>query len=272
MELTPQGTSRPGDDHADRTKVLLVVLVALLALAVVALALVVTSRGGDGGAPGASPTPSPTVPSPTSAAPTSSTSSSATTATTPAPLRNDEARTVVWPKPGSGTTYSDPVDAAAGMATELAGFTSPVVGPFQRGDSRSGEVGIKPESKGPVSTALVRQLSDNHWYVIGMASDDLRLDVPDVGATVSSPVRVTGRSTAFEGVILVTVLSQADSQPLGRKPLIGGSNGQMGPFSGRVDYEASGGGTGAIMLATHSAKDGSVWQVTIVPVTLAATG
>ena len=64
----------------------------------------------------------------------------------------------VWPLADSSVTYDDPIDAATEFATELVGFTDPVVGEFQQGDSRSGEVEVRPSADGPVTTVMVRQL------------------------------------------------------------------------------------------------------------------
>lgn len=260
-QVTPAST--------DRSKVLLVVLAVLLAVAVAVLATMLALRGGDDGQSSAPPpTPSVTASVTTSAAPTSSTSSATSSVPT---LSADEARSVVWPGPGSGTVYDDPVEAAATMALKLAKFISPLVGPFHQGDSRSGEVEIRPTSNGPVTTVLVRQMSDGHWYSIGAINDDLRLESPEAGATIGSPVQVSGESTAFEGLVLVTVLRQGDPNPLGQLPVQGGANGTMAPFSGTVHYAAPDvGRPGVVMLSTDSAKDGHVWQAMVVPVMLAA--
>lgn len=268
--MQPQGVREQpvAGRSSDRTKVLLVVAVVLLAVGIAVLATVLVLRGGGHDSPSATPQPSPSVTTSTttSASPTSTTTSSSTAA-----LSAEEARSVVWPRPGSGTVYDDPVEAAATMALQLAKFTSPLVGPFLQGDSRSGEVEVRPTSNGPVTTVLVRQMSDGHWYSIGAVSDALRLESPAAGATIGSPLQVSGESTAFEGLVLVTVLRQGDPNPLGQLPVQGGANGQMAPFSGSVHYDAPDvGRPGVVMLSTESAKDGHVWQATVVPVMLAA--
>jgi hypothetical protein len=266
--MDPTGDGRtPAQEPADRTRTLLYALVAVLAVAVVALTAVLALRDDPGRVPGSQASPTPTSATTTSPAPTSE--SPSTPPTTPTAISAAEAGTVVWPAPG-GTVYDDPAEAARGMATGLAGFTDPVVGAFRQGDARSGEIDIRPKATGPATTVLVRQLSDGHWYAIGASSDDLRLTSPDVGAAVSSPVTVRGRSRAFEGTIIVTVLAQGDPAPLGRQPLIGGGA-ELGPFSGTVSFQAPAGQvTGAIMLTTDSAEDGRIWQATVVPVAFAS--
>jgi hypothetical protein len=274
MDPMPDGRTPTEQEPADRTKVLLFVLAALLAVAVVALTAVLVLRGDDDGlTAGPLPSPAPTSPTPSSPTPTSATATSRapTSRTSGATsIGLQEARNVVWPRPGSGRGYDDPVTAAAGMATGLVGFIDPVVGTFQQRDSRSGEVNIRPKSTGPVTTILLRQLSDGHWYAIGASSGDLQLTTPDVGTAVSSPVTVSGFSTAFEGTIVVSVLAQGDPTPLGRKALIGGANGELGPFSGQVSFDTPAvARPGAIVLTTDSAEDGRIWQATVVPVQLA---
>ena len=275
MHMDPMPDGRTSADHepADRTKVLLFVLAALLAVAVMALTAVLVLRGDDGLGATPGPSPAPTSTTSTSPTPTSPTATSPapTSETSPSSISPQEARNVVWPGPGSGRLYDDPVKAAAGMATGLVGFTDPVVGAFRQGDSRSGEVDVRAKSTGPATTILVRQLSDGHWYAIGASTDDLRLTSPDAGATVRSPVTVSGRSRAFEGTIIVSVLAQGNPSPLGSEPLIGGAGEDLGPFRGDIRFDASAGGPGAIMLTTDSAEDGRIWQATVIPVQLAAS-
>jgi hypothetical protein len=237
--------------------------VALLAATVVLLSTLLVLRGGDDGA---APAPGPT----TTVTPTTSTTSTTTeppTATSAPTLSSDETRAIVWPAPGT-VQYDDPVEAATGMATGLVGFTSPVVGTYQPGDARSGEVPIRAKATGAVTTVLVRQLSDGHWYAIGAHTGDLRLDSPNAGAEVHSPLAVSGRSRAFEATIIVSVHAQADPKPLVRKPLMGGSS-DLGPFTGTLNFASpNAAGPGAIVITTDSAEDGRIWQATVVPVWL----
>jgi nucleoid-associated protein YgaU len=74
--------------------------------------------------------------------------------------------------------------AATGFATELVGFTDPVVGEFQQGDARSGEVEVRAAADGPVTTVLVRQVgSDDTWSVLGAATAQIVPTTPAPGAT-----------------------------------------------------------------------------------------
>ena len=126
----------------------------------------------------------------------------------------------VWPLAGSSVTYDDPVDAATGFATDLVGFTDPVVGEFQQGDSRSGEVEVRPSADGPVTTVMVRQLTDDDsWVVLAAATANIVPSQPEAGDTITSPVQLEGESTAFEGTVQVTVVG-ADAGRAARPDLL----------------------------------------------------
>ncbi len=46
--------------------------------------------------------------------------------------------------------------AVRGFTEDLVGFTDPVYGEYQGGDSRSGEVEVRAAPDGPVTTVFVR--------------------------------------------------------------------------------------------------------------------
>lgn len=197
---------------------------------------------------------------------TPSTTATSTTTTTTTTEAIDPGR-AVWPPSDGSISYDDPVEAASGFATELVGFTDPVVGEFLQGDSRSGEVEVRPRSDGPVTTVFVRQLgSDDDWYVIGAATDGIRPSSPETGDTVTSPVQLSGTSTAFEGTVQVSVRDPGVEEPLGTGFVTGGSMGEMGPFEGTVEFEPGDAVDGAILFATVSMEDGQVWEVAAIPV------
>ncbi|MSX33164.1 MAG: hypothetical protein F2782_06660, partial [Actinobacteria bacterium] len=101
--------------------------------------------------------------------------------------------------PVGDVRYSSPVEAATAFANEYVGFTSPIVGQFVAGDSRSGEVPVQATNPGVVTTVLVRQLdSAGHWWVPGSSSPNLVLTSPSAGAAITSAVTLKGQSTAFE--------------------------------------------------------------------------
>ena len=126
--------------------------------------------------------------------PTTSTSI-AVTASTTAPSVAVGAEST-WPWHASGSTHAEPADAVAEFA-EFVGFAEGfALGDFLQGDSRSGEIEIRPvgaDSLGSPpetfsdfpdllpwspTTAFVRLDADDHWTVIGAASDGIVVDQP----------------------------------------------------------------------------------------------
>jgi hypothetical protein len=186
------------------------------------------------------------------------------------PATSDAPQTAVWPWETSSTRFADPVDAARSFATEFLGFTAPVVGPFAQGDSRSGEVEVRPRSKGPVSTVFVRQGGDDSWWVIGAANEHITLDEPEVMDEIRSPVRLRGTALAFEGTVQVHVREDGRREPIGVGIVTGGGD-EPGPFEDAIDFSTPRASAGAVVLFTESAEDGRVWQAGVIRVRFSST-
>lgn len=192
------------------------------------------------------------------------TSSSTTTSTTAVPVV--DTATAVWPTAASGITYDEPVAAALGFA-DWVGFDEPVAGPFLAGDSRSGEVEVRPDASGPVTTVFVRQLSgSDDWYVLGSATADIEVATPTAGEAITSPVRLQGTSTAFEATVSVAVYGDGSSEPIGTGFVMGGSMGELGPFDGEVTFDQPGTGFGTLVLFAQSMEDGGTWEASVLRV------
>lgn len=123
-----------------------------------------------------------------------STTRPSTSTTTAGTVSDDEAATIVWPDPNGSLVHDQPLDAARGFATDLVGFTDPILGELQKRDSRSGEVPIRSVDVGPVTTVRVRQLGDDHWYVIGATTPDIEVDDPIAGTAIDDPLLVSGQA------------------------------------------------------------------------------
>ena len=198
---------------------------------------------------------------------TSSTTSTAVVTTTSASTP-DQPQQAIWPFASTSTRFTDPGEAASSFATDYLGFTAPVVGAFQQGDTRSGEVEIRPRADGPVTTVLVRQVEDDDsWWVIGAATANIQVTAPEALAAITSPVTVTGQSTAFEATVNVEVRQDDTRTPLVEDTFMGGSMGEMGPFSKELSYGPPSADGGAIVFLTLSAEDGSVWEASVVRIT-----
>ncbi|MEO5778201.1 Gmad2 immunoglobulin-like domain-containing protein [Arthrobacter sp. PAMC25284] len=180
-----------------------------------------------------------------------------------------EAATIVYPKPGGSVRFDDPRDLAGSFAVDLVGFTDPLISDFMQGDSRSGEFAVRAEENGPVTTVLVRQMSDQQWYVLGATTSDIEVTVPGPGANVDSPVQVAGQARAFEGTVRVTVHGRGWDEPVGEGFVTASGGPELGPFSGEIGFTKHG-GRGSVLFTIDSARDGSVWQAAAVPVGFAA--
>lgn len=203
---------------------------------------------------------------------TTSTTTTTTTTTTDtvvptSPPVTEQPETAVWPFASEATRFDDPVQAATSFAVDYLGFVDPVIGEFQGGDSRSGEVAIQPTSDGPVTTVFVRMLtSDDSWWVLGAATANLQLESPEALAPISSPVTLSGQSTAFEATVNVEIRQDGSIEPLAEDIVMGGSMGDLGPFSKPITFATPQARSGAIILKTLSAKDGTIAEAGVLRV------
>jgi hypothetical protein len=268
----PSEPAAPSPEPGARNRTLLVAGAVVVVLVLVAVGVILATRGDDVTTTGtttstAAPGSTSTVTSTSST--TSTSSSSATTTSKPGVVTEQESATIVWPDPYGGVVYTTPNAAVEGFAVDLVGFTDPLVGELQQGDSRSGEIELRSNPTGPVTTVLVRLMSDDHWYVIGSSTPDIVVDEPTAGAAIDAPLAVTGQALAFEGTVNVSVVGRGSTDPLGAGVVTGGGS-ELTPFSGQIDWHDTGGGQGVVLFWTVSAADGSVMQVSALPVSFAS--
>jgi len=194
---------------------------------------------------------------------TTTTSSAATSTTSVKPA----GWTAVWPTAAGTARYETPEAAARGFSIDYLHMSNPVIGQFQQGDARSGEVPIRPNSIGPVTTVIVRQLTgDGTWSVLGSATANITITEPKTLETISSPVTVSGMSTAYEATVNLSLRQDDVTKPLVDSTVMGGANGEMGPFSTSLTFAAPSSRYGALVLYTISAKDGTVAEATVIRV------
>ena len=248
MDSAPRDRDRSERRDRGRRLPLVGAIVAAI-LVVVVVVILVTREDGGGNSAVTTVTTTTTAPSTTSRSPSVT------------------ASLAIWPTSSSTAHYADPVEAARAFATGYVGFVNPVVGVFQPGDSRSGEVPVRAKTAGPVTTVLVRQLgSDGSWSVIGSSTPNIQVTAPAALATVTSPVTVTGNSTAFEATVNVEVREDANATPLGKGFVMGGANGQMGPFTATLSFTRPAAAAGALVFMTLSAETGTVSEAAVLRV------
>ncbi len=149
-------------------------------------------------------------------------------------------------------------------------MVNPVIGQFQRGDARSGEVPVQPvmpySTGPPVTTVLVRELgSDNSWWVLGAGTAAISLTEPVWNASITSPVILKGTAMAYEGTVQTQVREDGNSKPLGEGYVTGRSD-AMGPFSGSLAFTKANTEYGAVVLYTISAENGAVEEASVIRV------
>lgn len=206
-----------------------------------------------------------TTSEPTATSTASTTTATATTTTTTPMTPTDSA---VWPFVDSATRFTDPVRAATEFAVNYLGFVDPVVGPYMGGDGRSGEVEVRGSKTGTASTTvMVRQLAPaDDWWVIGAATAHLQLESPAWDAAITSPVTVTGQSTAFEATVNVEVRQDGSLTPIGTDFVMGGANGTMGPFSKAITFTEPTAKRGAIVFTMPSTDGGGPLEAGVIRV------
>jgi Immunoglobulin-like domain of bacterial spore germination len=180
------------------------------------------------------------------------------------------ADTAIWPPPGSEIRYDEPVAASVGFAEQFVGITGVIPGEFQQGDARSGEVELRTTESGPVTLVLVRQVgTDDAWSVLGSSTANIGIDEPENLATVTSPLTISGESTAFEGTVQVQLFRDGVDEPLVDSFVTGGSFGELGPFAGTFEWDANASGGAVLMLFTVSSDDGSIIEASALRLFLA---
>jgi Immunoglobulin-like domain of bacterial spore germination len=202
----------------------------------------------------------------TTTEPTTTTTAEQTTTSAPEFAVVDPA-IPVFPDPATSQRFDDPIAVATAFATGPVGFIDPVVGEFQQGDSRSGEVEVRPAPETAPTVMLVRQLEDDHWFVIGAETDSIRLETPAARDTISSPQALEGLAYAFEGTVEVRLLADGEAEPIGETFVTGRGDGVLGDFSGQITFASPPAGTfGTLILISPSGQDGRTWAAEVLRV------
>lgn len=104
--------------------------------------------------------------------------------------------------------------------------------------------------------------------------NEIVIEFPSPGSTVSSPVEVRGRvkMSPFEATLLGRVLD-GQGNLLGQGPIqVAAEMGQPGPFSGWISFSAEAEGPGRVEVLEISPKDGAVMTYAAVEVVLSPAG
>lgn len=208
------------------------------------------------------------------ATPSTTSSTSTTTTTTAAPPTTAPPTTVPVPvRPASAIfpfegerQFQSPGAAAVAFAREFLGMPNPVVQSTAL-SARVVEVRARPDR--PAITSITVADSAGAWFVTGARTKNIDLVTPEAGDRISSPVGISGSSTAFEAHVNWEVREegQASGEKLGEGFFLGGSNGEFGVFSAQLAFASPTKPAGTIVLFTRSAEDGAVQEATVIRVT-----
>ena len=187
----------------------------------------------------------------------STTTTEATTTTLTAPGQVDPA-VPLFPDPATSRRFDSPESAVHTFVTEVVGMTSPMLGAFQQGDSRSGEIEVRAFADQTDPTiVLVRQLEDDTWYVLGATHASIQPAQPEAGATVTSPLALTGQAYAFEGTVAVRVHADGATDPIATTFVTGRGDGVLGDYEGEVDFDSASARHGFILYLSEGGEDGA---------------
>jgi hypothetical protein len=202
---------------------------------------------------------------------TSSTSTTAGATSTTVPASADDVDVAVFPDVAGGERFEDPVALVRAFATQVLGFDTGLdVGELQEGDSRSGEVVVRPATEtgqGPDTTVAVRRISDDSWVVVTAFTESIQLVAPETGMPVAAPLDLQGSAYAFEGHVDVALYVDGESAPIGTTFVTGRGDGVPGEFTGELEFDAPDGAThGVLVLSEPSAQDGTTWRAVAIRV------
>jgi len=100
-------------------------------------------------------------------------------------------------------------------------------------------------------------------------SPAILVETPTIGATITSPMRVTGTANVFEAVFQINIVDW-DGRIIAEKMVMATSgSGTRGTFDVTVPFSVSQTGIGALIVFAESPKDGSQIDVVEIPLNLA---
>jgi hypothetical protein len=274
--MTSQDPQLPQGTRRRRRAIITAAAITLVSMIVIVMAAISIGGGSDSGQravplPFAGPTStqSPATPNIT---PTPATSPSHTTLR---PFRYQplwpfasEKAAAAWQHRyrvgGQQPWHLDAEQTALSFTTGYLGFTEidKVVSRAIRGDDARITVGYQ-NSDGSNSVAAVLHLVriggglDAPWEVVGTNDTMLTLDKPEYGATVASPLNVSGRITGVDDSIRIDVRQLSSAVPIGTYCCVT-AGGDLTPWSARVNFR---GATDQVALTIVASTGGHVQGV-----------
>lgn len=173
----------------------------------------------------------------------------------PAPQQQELDQPAIWP--AADVVFDTPEDAAADFVTSvLISEGDALLGDFQQGDARSGEIAVLFAGEGgdldpPLEsgTLVLRRIGPTDgWYVIAALSDGVTIDTPSALDEVpAGTLTVSGEGRGFEGTLAVSAFPPGDIA--GRFDLqigAGGAFDELEPYA--VELDLSGAASGDVVV------------------------
>lgn len=164
--------------------------------------------------------------------------------------------------------------AAVAFMRSLVDMVDPVAHRVEVTGGGDARVTVRPRAAGeqgapagePTSVQLHR--SRQAWVVTGTRAPNIVVEQPARGALVRSPLRLTGRASAFEGTVQVEVIEERGGKQvlLGSGFVTGSGSGELGPFEGTVNFQRPATRQGWIAFSTVSEASAQVLEATTVRV------
>jgi len=164
--------------------------------------------------------------------------------------------------PGVGMFF-DAEATALEFAREYLSMPAPEAVGAVGEDGTSLYLDVVPRAGAPMVTRVRLFAYDGVHTVFAAETANIVPLTPVVPVGLEIPLK--GTSTAFEAHVDVAV-RDAHGTELGRTFVMGGANGELGPFDGSITISAPSTEVGALVFSTSSAEDGSVQEATVVAI------
>jgi hypothetical protein len=151
----------------------------------------------------------------------------------------------IWP--AEDKVFLTPEEAAEDFVTEVLGVP-PVLGEFQEGDARSGEIDVLSPGEGGAATPvargrlLLRRLgAEDGWFILAAVNDNASISSPESMAEVpAGPLTIEGEARGFEANVVVSAFLAGDADPeLDRVVTQGGAFETPEPFTVSLDLSSA---------------------------------
>ena len=185
---------------------------------------------------------------------------SATVDPTDRPAQEGLDQPAIWP--AADVVFTTPEEAAADfVAALLVSEGDPLLGEFEQGDARSGEITVLFAGEtGDLDPPLVRgrlvlrQIAPTDgWYVIAAVSEEITIDTPSsTGEVNAGALTVSGEATGPEGTVIVSAFPQGDATTqIDLQIGAGGAFGDVAPYDVELDLTGLEDGTVVAVLVRN---------------------